>query len=217
MILLTVKEVPSQLDNITKLTSLTLTILSIVAILGGFLLWYIKLLVAQNKPNGGSSNKDQYNRIESMVSELVDKTNVSVGQVKELRREHQFMKQSLKLLVNNSTTGTFRTDELGRTVEVSNSLCVLLKRSVEDLLDFGWSKYIHPDDQEGMMTKLQHCLKFQTEFIYEYRALMPSLSRNKSTYYILAKVEHSPIFLDSTYVGGYGILTVLSRPKKEII
>ena len=54
--------------------AITLTALSIIAILGVAVRWivrhYVKDIVAELKPNGGSSIKDQVNRLENQVNEI---------------------------------------------------------------------------------------------------------------------------------------------------
>ena len=52
--------------------ALTLTILSIVALVAGGIRWMVKHYLVELKPNGGSSLKDSVNRLEEKTDRLFD-------------------------------------------------------------------------------------------------------------------------------------------------
>ena len=52
--------------------ALTLTILSIVALVAGGIRWMVKHYLVDLKPNGGSSLKDSVNRLEEKTDRLFD-------------------------------------------------------------------------------------------------------------------------------------------------
>jgi hypothetical protein len=52
--------------------ALTLTILSIVALVAGGIRWMVKHYLSELKPNGGSSLKDSVNRLEEKTDRLFD-------------------------------------------------------------------------------------------------------------------------------------------------
>jgi hypothetical protein len=52
--------------------ALTLTILSIVALVAGGIRWMVKHYLSELKPNSGSSLKDSVNRIEEKTDKLFD-------------------------------------------------------------------------------------------------------------------------------------------------
>jgi hypothetical protein len=51
---------------------LTLTILSIVALIAGGIKWLVKHYLSELKPNSGSSLKDSVNRIEEKTDKVFD-------------------------------------------------------------------------------------------------------------------------------------------------
>lgn len=51
---------------------LTLTALSIIALVAGGIKWLVKHYLSELRPNGGSSVKDQVNRLEIKVDKLYD-------------------------------------------------------------------------------------------------------------------------------------------------
>ena len=51
---------------------LTLTILSILTIIGGSIRWLVKHYLNELKPNSGSSLKDSVNRLEEKTDKLFD-------------------------------------------------------------------------------------------------------------------------------------------------
>lgn len=52
--------------------ALTLTILSIVALVAGGIKWMVKHYLSELKPNSGSSLKDSVNRIEEKTDKVFD-------------------------------------------------------------------------------------------------------------------------------------------------
>jgi hypothetical protein len=51
---------------------LTLTALSIVALIAGGIKWLVKHYLSELRPNSGSSLKDQVNRLEERVNSIYD-------------------------------------------------------------------------------------------------------------------------------------------------
>lgn len=68
--------------------ALTVSILTIVAVVAGAIKWLVKHYLAELKPNSGSSLKDQVSRLELRINEA----EVSRNQMKE---DHKVMKAKL--------------------------------------------------------------------------------------------------------------------------
>jgi PAS domain S-box-containing protein len=100
----------------------------------------VDALVADLKPNGGSSLKDQINRI-----------------------EHRLIRGEMRsrALIRDYDCGIFECDMKGSNMYVNRTYCKMLKTSSTKLLGTEWIQFIHPDymgDYESMWSdKFENC------------------------------------------------------------
>jgi PAS domain S-box-containing protein len=103
----------------------------------------LKELLSETKSNGGSSIRDQLNRIEESVENI--NAWVEAGQ-------H---------LTNKSI---LRADKEGKLVWVNTAFSRMVGAGVEELKGFGWLNYIAPEDQERVSEEWNDCVKDQRKF-----------------------------------------------------
>lgn len=131
--------------------------------------------------NGGSSIKDQLNRIESrqLFSEHISKaTMASLG------------------------IGCWKSNSDGQFIEASSLFCRITGRTETEILGSTWSTWIHHDDRENVFDEWMRCVEEEIEFSMDYRYVRPDgtiVPCHGSSY---------PIFNDKKQIIGFlGILT----------
>lgn len=74
-------------------------------------------------------------------------------------------------IMNKISLGYFTTDLEGKSVEIGDVVCKVFGYSEKDLLEFGWSSFVHPDDQKRVMETIVDDLKFERNGDLKYRII----------------------------------------------
>tara|TARA_R110000868_G_scaffold1729_5_gene13924 strand:+ start:20298 stop:20918 length:621 start_codon:yes stop_codon:yes gene_type:complete len=159
------------MEKWTGLIGLTLTILSILAILSGFSVWFYKYVwkpsvqfvdtMYKNKafvdkvmynlsPNGGNSLVDKVNRIDSKLDEILN-----VAKIIE-RKQKTDRHLSLQPL--------YECDENGYAIFLNEALLDIMGMSLEEAIGFGWTKAVKPIDQERILAEWKMAVSYGAEF-----------------------------------------------------
>ncbi|MXP26598.1 PAS domain S-box protein [Altererythrobacter indicus] len=80
-------------------------------------------------------------------------------------------KRTLETLANLSPGGIFRTTGDGSLTYVNPAWCKLASMSLEDAMDGGWSKAIHPDDRDRVWEEWHAAVKIKRVFRTDFRFL----------------------------------------------
>lgn len=112
----------------------------------------IGVLLSEMKPNGGSSLKDQINRIENRQLYLDGRS---------------------KAMLNEDFNGVFETDEDGRCNWVNRRFIRMTGRSFEELRGHGWHNIIHPEDRERVEKEWDSAIAENRAFMVSYRMIHP--------------------------------------------
>lgn len=132
--------------------------------------------------NGGSTIKDQLNRME----------------IRQL-----FNDQTSKLTVDALGVGLWQSNELGLRTDNSPSLCKILGRSESELRGNNWKSWIHPDDRDRVINEWMRCVASQSEFSVTYKFI----TRDNN---IINLESHASPVIDNIrdrFVGFIGIVT----------
>lgn len=81
--------------TIENYAALAVSILTIVAVISGGIKWLVKHYLYELKPNGGSSVKDQINRLESAVDEQ------RIDSIKSRDRQEKKLDEMYKILLEH--------------------------------------------------------------------------------------------------------------------
>lgn len=107
-------------------------------------------IIKELKPNGGSSIKDQLNRLE---------TSVSISEAQRM------------LLLDSVTSGVWTTDEKGRCTWVNESLRKATGASLSDFIGTNWENVVHHDDREFVLKEWERAITQKRDFNLYYRLL----------------------------------------------
>jgi len=110
----------------------------------------VELLIAEMKPNGGSSLRDQINRIEGRQLYLDGRS---------------------KAMLNEDENGVFETTKDGNCTWVNRRMIRMTGRSFEELKGHGWMNTVHPDDRESVEEQWDSAKKENRSFMITYRLL----------------------------------------------
>lgn len=115
--------------------------------------------------------RDESNQVTSILSLVQDVTEREL-----LEAERQQVEMALResearyaTLTDISPVGIFRTNTQGEYVYVNECCSDLVGCSITEMLGFGWTKMIYPDDQENVINEWNHCLEYCQPFQLEYR------------------------------------------------
>jgi len=104
-------------------------------------------IAAEFKPNGGSSLRDAINRLESGVSEVVQKNRIIASEMK---------------------IACFETDKHGMCIWVSPKWQEFTGLASDKSLGNGWINAICPDDRDRVFDEWAHCLEQGRDFSLDY-------------------------------------------------
>ncbi len=107
-------------------------------------------IIKELKPNGGSSIKDQLNRLETAVS------------ISEAQR---------MLLLDSVTTGVWTTDVKGRYTWVNEALRKATGASLSDFVGTNWENVIHPEDKELVVREWERAIAQRRDFNLYFRLI----------------------------------------------
>lgn len=143
-------------------------------------------LKAQFYTNGGSTIKDQLNRME----------------VRQL-----FSDKTAKITVDVLGMGLYQTDKDGSRIESSPSLCKILGRSEYELRGTNWQSWIDPKHKENVIKEWNRCVKDRSEFSASYDFIR---NDNKK---VSVQVHAAPIIDNMTgrFVGYVGMVTEIKH------
>lgn len=105
-------------------------------------------IMAELKPNGGSSIKDQLNRLE---------TAVSISQAERL------------LLLDSVQQGVFTSDIKGQCIWVNDAFRKAVGGSMADFVGNNWENVVYPDDRETVSREWGRAIDQQRDFNLHYR------------------------------------------------
>jgi PAS domain S-box-containing protein len=88
-------------------------------------------------PNGGNSIKDMLTRVDKRCERLEDAVAMKA--------------QRVRALLTDSTDGVFELDASGNLRWANRTLCRLLGRQTEELLDRGWEQCVAPPEREQVI------------------------------------------------------------------
>ena len=74
-------------------------------------------------------------------------------------------------IMNKISLGYFTTDLEGKSIEIGDVVCKIFGYSENALLEFGWSTFVHPDDQKRVMESIIEDLKYERNGDLEYRII----------------------------------------------
>jgi PAS domain S-box-containing protein len=162
---------------------------TLVAIMLAFGNRKLKAILAETKTNGGSSLKDQMDRIENSL------TNLTLWIEASQHLTHKPL---------------FKADEHGRFVWVNTAMARLVGGGLEDLRDLGWVSFIHPEDMSRVVKEWSESVrdhrKFETEFKVQN---VYTLETTK------VKGRAFPIMKENTNLGFLGTWIILEEVKHE--
>lgn len=140
-------------------------------------------LIAQFKPNGGSSFFDQMARLESKISAVA----ASVRQVRE----------RFSVVVGFLPIAVFEADKDGSVTMVAPAFTRWTHRRGDEIVGDGWSCIIHPDDLERVSAKWQACVRKGAAFESTHRFV------DADGVAFPVQVEAVPVRSDNGVIVGY--------------
>lgn len=108
----------------------------------------LDLILGELKPNGGSSLKDQLNRLEASVS------------ISEAQR---------LLILDANPNGVWTSDTDGNLVWMNNTLKVRCGATLDEVEGTGWINIIHPADRKLVLDEWEQAVKYKRVFNLHYR------------------------------------------------
>lgn len=112
----------------------------------------IDTLLAEMKPNGGTSFRDQINRIE---------------------RRQLYLDGRSKAMLNEDFNGVFETDAEGKCNWVNRRLIRMSGRAFEELKGHGWINMVHAEDRESVEKEWDSAIAENRAFMVSHRMLHP--------------------------------------------
>lgn len=108
----------------------------------------LKTILAETKTNGGSTLKDQMDRIENSLTTLTLWIEAS---------QHLTQKP------------LFKADEHGKFVWINTAFARLVGGGLEDVKDLGWVSFIHTDDMSRVVKEWGECIRDRRKFDSEFK------------------------------------------------
>jgi PAS domain S-box-containing protein len=108
----------------------------------------LRQIVAEFKPNGGSTIRDALNRIEQWLHR------------QEAERAADFMLDPEPL---------WKADGTGALIAVNRAFCELVGHDAGDLLNSNWKNYLHPEDARRVISTWQDTVRDGRDYAAHYR------------------------------------------------
>lgn len=108
----------------------------------------LDILIKEFKPNGGSSLKDQINRLENAMS------------LSEAQR---------LLLLNNVNNGVWASDVNGNCIWANEPLIKSVQGTVDDFVGTNWENIIYPPDRQKVSDEWMRAIRQKRDFNLHYR------------------------------------------------
>lgn len=160
------------------------------------------LLLKEFKPNGSSTFRDLGDRLEKNSTRIEQKLD-------RLEVQTEFNKVALKsILHDNPNSGYIITNEEGETIEVSNSVCVMLQKQEDDLLKHKWLSYVHPSDKPRVLAAIQSARVMKNDMNEDWRFEVSNKGNRRV--YIKTNNYAKQIYVGDRFVGYYITVTKLS-------
>ena len=105
----------------------------------------------------------------------------------------------------------FVTNALGKATYIGDEWTALTGQRLEDAVDYGWSRVVHPDDVARVRSIVARAIAARCEFSIAYRVLQP----NGEAAWVSAGAVPSFGPPDRTFLGFLGSITVLAAPPAE--
>lgn len=183
------------MEKWTGLIGLTLTILSILAIIGGFSVWFYKYVwkpsvqfVDTMYKNKAFVDKVMYNLSPNGGGSLVDKVGNIMHKLHEIHEDTKLIKHKQKTVSYLDLQPIFECDENGYNIFVNKKWCEITGLEEEEALGYGWINAIHPTDRQRVHEEWSRTIKADSQISSKYR-----LYNAKTTQIIsvksLAKIE----------------------------
>lgn len=110
----------------------------------------------------------------------------------------------------NAPAGIYRTDEHGRCVYVSQSLCELFELSADEAMEVGWLRRVHPSDRARVTAAREKAISSLPSFYLAYRL---QLSGGRT---IWVSAFSTAIMEDGQFKGRSGLVTVIPTPSESL-
>jgi PAS domain S-box-containing protein len=154
----------------------TLTILSILAILAGFSVWFYKNawkpLSAMYKDiysNKAFVEKVMYNLSPNGGNSLVDKINKIADKLEEVHNDTRLIKHKQQINGYLSNQPLFECDNQGYCVCVNKKWSEITGITEDEALGNGWVNAIHPVDRQRVLEEWQRAIKSDVQFNSTYK------------------------------------------------
>lgn len=101
----------------------------------------------------------------------IKKSNERVEMLMKIIENQEYDKMERQAIMDKISLGYFVTDLEGKSIEIGDVVCKEFGYSEEELLKFGWSAFVHPDDQDWVMHSIMEDLKYQRNGDLKYRII----------------------------------------------
>ena len=91
--------------------------------------------------------------------------------LESIKSNQDYDKLERRAIMNKISLGYFTTDLEGKSIEIGDVVCKVFGYSEAELLEFGWSSFVHPDDQKRVMESIIEDLKYERNGDLEYRII----------------------------------------------
>ena len=112
-------------------------------------------------------------------------------------------------LARISPVGIFRTDAEGRTTYVNPMWCQITGLSLEEALDHGWLKAVHPDDRDRLDREWREASRLRKVSYSDYRFLRP----DGTLTWVMGQATPE-MNLEKQFVGYVGTITDITERKR---
>lgn len=96
-----------------------------------------------------------------------------ITQRKQAEVALQWSERRFRLLSDSSPLGIFQTDVKGLCLYINSRWSEISGLTLEESLDNGWKKAIHPKDYESVCAEWHKCVEERQDFAMEFRCLTP--------------------------------------------
>lgn len=179
------KETSIAIDKTEKIDS----IIESMNILGN----KVDAILNELQPNSGKSIKD-----------IIDKTKLNItfinNKLEEIETQMIYSKIVIKNLANNNNSGYWISNNTGETIEVSYTVCKMLKKSEDTLLGLNWMTYLHEEDRERIEKSFINSIKLNKDFNEDYRIYI------ENNQFIKVNAYAKRIIIKEKFLGYYGII-----------
>ena len=78
----------------------------------------------------------------------LQKSNERFEMLQSIIDNQEYSRVERQAIMNKISLGYFKTNLEGQSIEIGEVVCNVFGYSEDELLKFGWSSFIHPDDQD---------------------------------------------------------------------